>query len=38
MIGMCALAHKYNIYMGGLDSNAQVKANYQSNIRVLIWP
>ena len=38
MIGMCVLAYEYNIHMGGSDSNAQVRANYQSNIRVLTWP
>ena len=37
-IGMCALAHEYNLHMGGSDSNAQVRANYQSKIRAFIWP
>ena len=33
---MCALAYKYNIHMEGSDSNAQVRANYQLNIRAFI--
>ena len=35
---LCAIAHKYNIHMGGSDGNAQVRANYQSNIRANGWP
>ena len=37
-IGMCALAHEYNLHMGGSDSNAQVRASYQSKIRARVWP
>ena len=35
---MLALAHEYNIHMGGSDSNAQVRASYQTKIRASVWP
>ena len=38
VLEFCAMAHEYNLHMGGSDGNAQVRANYQSNIRVNGWP
>ena len=38
VLELCVMAHKYNVHMGGSDANAQVRANYQSNIRANGWP
>ena len=38
VLELCAIAHEYNVHMGGSDGNAQVRANYQSNIRANGWP
>ena len=38
MLEFSTIAHEHNLYMGGSDGNAQVRANYQSKIKARRWP